>query len=191
MPTGYTLEIANGQTFEDFVLGCARAFGACITLRDEPQNSDIPEFELNTYHIDRLAEYTKELKEVLELTSEELNTRAQNQFNSELENYYERVDENNSTQDNYTAMINNVEEWGPPTEDHKELKKFMLKQLKDSKELDDYIPDMPVRKTGEQWLADKVKSISWYIEYHTKENTKEIERVASRNKWVKQLKESI
>ena len=191
MPTGYTSEVANGQTFEDFVLGCARAFGACITLRDEPQNSDIPEFELNTYHIDRLAEYTKELKEVLELTSEELNTRAQNQFNSELENYYERVDENNSTQDNYTAMINNVEEWGPPTEDHKELKKFMLKQLKDSKELDDYIPDMPVRKTGEQWLADKVKSISWYIEYHTKENTKEIERVASRNKWVKQLKESI
>ena len=191
MPTGYTLEIANGQTFEDFVLGCARAFGACITLRDEPQNSDIPEFELNTYHIDRLAEYTKELKEVLELTSEELNTRAQNQFNSELENYYERVDENNITQDNYTAMINNVEEWGPPTEDHKELKKFMLKQLKDSKELDDYIPDMLVRKTGEQWLADKVKSISWYIEYHTKENTKEIERVASRNKWVKQLKESI
>ena len=35
MPTGYTAElIEKGMEFNDFVLTCARAFGACIELRD-------------------------------------------------------------------------------------------------------------------------------------------------------------
>ena len=38
MPTGYTLDLYNGKdiTFEEFVLKCARAFGALIDMRDEP-----------------------------------------------------------------------------------------------------------------------------------------------------------
>ena len=44
MPTGYTVALYEGKdvTFEDFVMGCSRAFGALISLRDEP-NAPIPE----------------------------------------------------------------------------------------------------------------------------------------------------
>jgi len=44
MPTGYTAEIYEGEkevTFEKFALTCARAFGACITIRDEPMSASI------------------------------------------------------------------------------------------------------------------------------------------------------
>jgi hypothetical protein len=38
MPTGYTAGVADGTIteFREYALLCARAFGACIMLRDEP-----------------------------------------------------------------------------------------------------------------------------------------------------------
>jgi hypothetical protein len=35
MPTGYTDKIKDGISFEEFVLSCARQFGACISMRDD------------------------------------------------------------------------------------------------------------------------------------------------------------
>jgi len=50
MPTGYTCQVQDGMIteFKEFALLCARNFGACITLRDEPLSPDIPEFEVST-----------------------------------------------------------------------------------------------------------------------------------------------
>ena len=51
MPTGYTAKIADGQTFEEFILSCARAFGALVEMRDEPADAPIPEeFKPSAYH---------------------------------------------------------------------------------------------------------------------------------------------
>ena len=36
MPTGYTDKIKDGITFKEYAMGCARAFGALITMRDNP-----------------------------------------------------------------------------------------------------------------------------------------------------------
>ncbi|MBO6267553.1 MAG: hypothetical protein J6N19_00245, partial [Clostridium sp.] len=45
MPTGYTCFIEDGKitTAKGFLLLCARAFGACIEMRDEPLSEPIPE----------------------------------------------------------------------------------------------------------------------------------------------------
>ena len=56
MPTGYTSKIADGIGFKDFALSCARAFGACIEMRDDPSDKPIPnEFKPNDYHKKRMA----------------------------------------------------------------------------------------------------------------------------------------
>ena len=34
MPTGYTYKIGEGASFKEFVMACARAFGACVEMRD-------------------------------------------------------------------------------------------------------------------------------------------------------------
>lgn len=36
MPTGYTADIKDGIDFKTYAMNCARAFGACVMLRDEP-----------------------------------------------------------------------------------------------------------------------------------------------------------
>ena len=38
--TGYTSKIAQDITFKDFVMSCARAFGALVTLRDKPSRGE-------------------------------------------------------------------------------------------------------------------------------------------------------
>ena len=52
MPTGYTATLVeHGQTFPEFAMQCAKAFGACITLRDEPFDAPIPtKFKASTWH---------------------------------------------------------------------------------------------------------------------------------------------
>lgn len=45
MPTGYTASVADGTTttLRAFALQCARAFGATVTMRDDPMSAEIPE----------------------------------------------------------------------------------------------------------------------------------------------------
>jgi len=42
MPTGYTAKLCEGeQSFGEFALGCARAFGACVMQREDSMD-DLP-----------------------------------------------------------------------------------------------------------------------------------------------------
>ena len=67
MPTGYTADVADGKIteFTEYALQCARAFGACIMLRDDPVSSEIPEFEPSDYSAKELAEAEKDLSQFL------------------------------------------------------------------------------------------------------------------------------
>ena len=64
MATGYTHAIEKGISFETFALTCARAFGACINLRDEP-GSTLPTVDNivddTPYHKESLAEANQRL----------------------------------------------------------------------------------------------------------------------------------
>src|SRR5665213_2401224 len=67
MPTGYTSKLYEGkdQSFNEFVMRCARAFGALITMRDDPSDAPIPdEFTADSYYSERIATTTRELAEV-------------------------------------------------------------------------------------------------------------------------------
>lgn len=65
MPTGYTANIKNGITFEEFALDCARNFGALIIMRDEPKDAPIPEqFEASKHHEEATSKYLEELNQV-------------------------------------------------------------------------------------------------------------------------------
>lgn len=53
MATGYTHPVAEGTVtdFATFALDCARAFGALITIRDDPPGTPIPdEFTPSTWN---------------------------------------------------------------------------------------------------------------------------------------------
>ena len=73
MPTGYTAKLMEkGKSFDEFVLFCARAFGACIDMRDEDMNAPIPEqFQPSAYYQKSVDENSAELTRLESMTNEE------------------------------------------------------------------------------------------------------------------------
>ena len=64
MPTGYTARVKDGTVteFKDFAMGCARAMGACISMREAAHDAEIPEqFEPSPYHTEQLAKAKADL----------------------------------------------------------------------------------------------------------------------------------
>lgn len=80
MPTGYTAKLHNGeeQTFPEFVMSCARAFGALITMRDDPADAEIPdEFKPSDYHVRELEKARERLSEVEGWTFDQVSSGGQ------------------------------------------------------------------------------------------------------------------
>lgn len=73
MPSGYTSDIYEGKDIsgKDFILKCARAFGATIMMRDEPLDKEIPVFEPSTYYIEVLEKAKNELEKYKKMSTEE------------------------------------------------------------------------------------------------------------------------
>ena len=193
MPTGYTEAIISekGISFKDFVMDCARAFGACIATKDDPKDKKIPIFEPSDYFSKELVKAEKELIEFKKLSKSDWEQKAKDEFSSAIKRYEEEIKENESQKSKYNKMLKKVREWQQPTFDHKELKSFMIKQINESIDFDCYEPKCPIISNAEEWANKKLKSILWDVSYYTKSNREEIERVVERNKWVKQLKESL
>jgi len=102
MPTGYTAGVQDGKIteFSDFALNCARAFGALITMRDDPQDTPIPEkFEARTSYYDERLENAKDLMtEILTLTDDDCDKRAFEEYRTEVKNYEGRAKERENQQ---------------------------------------------------------------------------------------------
>ncbi len=196
MPTGYTAKLMDkGETFQEFILGCARAFGACIDMRDDSSDTPIPEkFEPSNYHTEKLKENKEELLKLKAMSEEEKISFSESKKDKELNEKKEwlnkKLEENKRLED----MKDQVQAWRPPTKDHQGLKDFMLQQIKISKHDLNYITDKILKlhkRTPISFYVDAVSDCAWGISYHQKESQKEIDRVNQRNEWLKQLRNSI
>lgn len=202
MPTGYTAEVQDGTVteFTDFAMQCARAFGACVTMKDEKWDAEIPEaFEVSSYHSDCIEEIGEMITDIEDMTLQELEVKAEEAFVSFLNQQHDRIRELKETKTRYVSMMEKVALWEPPTSDHERMKEFMIEQLQSSIEYDcnsmlkHYSESLKehVRKTGEEWKHDQLESLKRDLNYHIKEENEEIERVASRNKWINDLRDSL
>lgn len=196
MPTGYTADIKDGITFKTYAMNCARAFGACVLLRDEPGGGEkIPDaFEPSSYHADRAAEAKSELSRIGEMSPAQRDRAAAKAWD-EAETYrFERLAAMRAQQQSYEAMLAQVNAWTPPTPEHVGLHEFMREQITKSIDWDCDAPHLLVpakRQTGEQWAAERVVALARDIEYHERKHEKEVERAASRTAWVQALRTSL
>lgn len=196
MPTGYTGTLYNGeekQSFEDFALDCARAFGALVMLRDSPSEEIPDEFEPATYHRDALAKAEAERKELIGLSDEEADRRAQAEFDGAVAEREKAKAERDARLRRYQAMLDRVEDWEPPTPDHEGLKEFMVDQLERSIDFDcgPLYGDEPARLTGPDWRAEALTRNGRDLVYHRRHWQEEQERVAGRNAWLRDLRSSL
>lgn len=195
MPTGYTSIIAEKETtFPEFALGCARAFGALMSFREEPMDAPIPDkLPISDYYTKRIAETEKELEKLKAMTSEKMANNAKAEYDKELANYERRVQERTELKNKYLDMLSQVENWQPPTSEHQGLKEFMIQQLTESIRWDcslEYLHP-PKLMTKEDWYNKQYSILSKDLIYNKDHEQQEINRVKTCENWIKALKESL
>lgn len=194
MPTGYTAPIEDdpSYTFEQFVWRCARAFGALILMRDDDMDARVPQaFEPSNWNAEQLAKAQAKLAELEGATLEQAAVLARAEFESALKYYNETRERNAAKAAAYAAMRAKVEAWEAPSEEHTELKKFMLNQIDESVRFGCYEPDEPICKEASAWLVDALDAARDAVAYHTEEHGKELKRTQERNRWTRLLRESV
>lgn len=194
MPTGYTAGIEDGSitTLEQYALTCARAFGATISLRDEPMSTPIPDEIEDTdsqYHICEIKEAEQKLQKLHGLAANEIE-KLTNEFIEEQKVF---VATNNEEQAkiklSYEKMLTEIGVWKVPATLNG-LREFMIEQIELCKDsLYFYFDEEPI--TASEWHSKQIKKFTNSIEYHTKELEKSKERNDERNAWIKALKTSL
>lgn len=198
MPTGYTAAIGEGATFKDFILGCARNFGACIEMRDEPADAPIPDsFPPSDYHTRKLDEANALLAKLKAMPCNECEREAVAEYKREVQYHNDAIAKEDDLRVKYVAMLNQVDAWQPPSPDHVGLKDFMSKQIADSIDFDcnTGYHKKELKKlslmSGSEWRQSAIDKALLDISYHSKAQQEENERAASRTKWIRQLRDSI
>jgi hypothetical protein len=194
MPTGYTAAIADGISFKDFALNCARAFGACVTLGDEPGGGkNIPErFEPSDYHQKAGDKARGELATLDRMTAVERETAAWHQLSDADAAYRQGIAKDKKAGEQYAAMLAKVRAWKPPTDEHVGLKNLMIEQIESSIKWDcGHEEARPVKLTGDEWAAGQRNRLQWGIDYHDTEQRAEEKRAAGRTEWVQALRKSL
>lgn len=196
MPTGYTAGIEDGtiKTAEEFLLKCARAFGACVDMRDEPLSKPIQRFEPSDYHKNALEKAKNNYEKYHAMSIEEAEIEVRIAHNKKVSDAKKYLAEKIKINKRYAEILSKVKQWQPPTDEHKDLKRFAIEQIEMCIDNNiSYYERMitSVMQSGQEWLTSNLEQSLKDIEYHTNEWEKEIERCNSRNLWVDLLRESL
>jgi len=197
MPSGYTAGVQSGEItdFKDYAMGCARAFGALVMMRDDPSDAEIPEkFEPSKFSRDRLVKLRKELDQFKAMGSDERRDLHESEHRDEIASAEKRLAEIAEQRARYEAMLGEARAYVAPTPDHEKFAEFMVKQLVDSIDWDcktEYYDKKKEKAPFRKWEYEKVKDLERSIESAKESWNEEQERTAGRNKWIAELRESL
>jgi hypothetical protein len=181
----------DGYEFKDFALQCARAFGALVTMRDEPMDAVIPdEFQPSEYRAKALAEANADVQRLGSMAAAERDAFGREQVNRRAEYARTAMEKDKRENERLDAMAAQVALWKPPSTDHEEMKSFMLQQLSVSRNDLSY-HERPGETDPLKVWNDSLAAAVRGVEYHTVEMAKEKERAESRTNWVRLLKSSL
>jgi vacuolar-type H+-ATPase subunit I/STV1 len=200
MPTGYTAGIIDGEinTFNEFAIGCIRAFGATIHMRDEPNNKPYEPRVPSSYHKNRIIALKKERELINNTSDEELIFQAKNAIYGDITKYKKHIEETKQKKTKLDNILDKAYKFNPPTEEHVGFKDFMIQQLKDTIKQDgDTLYYEDALNTAElslksifdakQIRKDKLTSIAENLEYCKTAYNKEVTGCHDSNKWVDDL----
>jgi hypothetical protein len=196
MPTGYTADIKDGIDFKTYAMNCARAFGPCVTLRDEPGGGDrIPDaFDPSDYHRKAVGKARDKLAFLESMTPAERERAAAKAWDDAETRRLMLLEGSRKQRRAYEAMLAKVRAWVPPTPDHAGLQEFMRTQIEESIKFDcneSYCCTPVERLTGEAWAAAERARCLRDVQYHEKEHASEVSRAAGRTAWVQALRAAL
>ena len=201
MPTGYTAPVQDGTITElpDFVLNCARAFGAFVMLRDSDQSLETTRryiesggyLETSEYHESSLEKGLVDLAKLEAMSDEEALALVRADARAAARRNREADEKRRMQQLRYEKMIEKVDSWMPPTAEHVEFKEFMLTQLRESIDFDcsPFGLDAPDVSLGAH--QKKIERLRKSIDFDREAIEKRRERNEGRKFWIEALIESL
>ena len=116
MPTGYTAKLMDGgQTFQDFIMRCARAFGALVEMRDSPNDTPVPEkFEPSDYHANCLRESHEKLARLKDMTEMERMSFGSAEKAAEIQRFEQWIEKDLGENARLAVMAEQVKAWQDP-----------------------------------------------------------------------------
>lgn len=184
----------SDQTFREFALSCARAFGACVELREEPIHGDIPEFRPSLRSLQKAEEAKSERQRLLDMSDEDRIKFGQAKKEEEIASAEKYLAKELVQNLRLSLMRDHVLAWKAPSSEHTGLRDFMLDQLKISANSLEYSEKI-IREAKASFARDyydrALKGADRDIEYHEKAQIEENQRTFKRNRWVKELKASL
>lgn len=112
MTTGYTVDMYEGKevSFPEFATKCARAFGALVSMREEPLDAPIPEeFKPSSYHVEQLEELRNELEAVKSWDEAHAKVESEKAYRKELQYAENRATWRVGLHQRYESMLKQVE----------------------------------------------------------------------------------
>lgn len=195
MPSGYTHDIYDGKevTGVEFILKCSRAFGAAVMMREEPLSNPIREIEVSDYHIKSMERASRDLENILALSTDEIIATIEENYQQRLEDIQQTLEAKNKLRASYEKVLREVEAWVPPTDEHSRLKEYAIEQLESSIDFDCDTSHLypPTKESPDEWMAGCIQYYEGEVAYHTKQYEEEVQRVAKQNKWVRDLYDSL
>ncbi len=193
MPTGYTAGILEGETFEQYALQCAKAFGALVMMRDEPSDAPIPDqFEPSPYYKEQLEKAKKEFARLNDLTKKGWEKEWNEQYELTIKSNESYRRKNNEDRAKYEAMLVKAKSYKAPTPDHQNYANFLVSQIEESIKFDcGYKYPDPIKLPLDIFISESLKKAQDNIIYYNKSYCEELDRIESRNNWIKELKKSL
>lgn len=198
MPTGYTSKIKEGYTFKEYAMDCARAFGALVDMRDY-QDMEIPtEILPSEFYYDSVTRSKAKLKDLEAVSGDDITAQYYESQEDRSKECLSIIEKNNKQRLLYVKMIADVEAYVPPTADHRNHKDFMLEQINMCMEETDnsYWNSGTNRpnSTNEdilKWHEKRIEAARQSIANDEKYLQEEIDRCATRTKWICGLTEAV
>lgn len=192
MPTGYTeiLFSKPDTTFPEFALRCARAFGACVEMRDSSLDAPPPdEIKPAAYTLESLHAAEAAVREFEAMTVEEAARRAVAERDATIKSNAECRERFRKESEVLAAMRAEVEAGEPPTPDHAGMRAFMLQQIETSKPHEYQAPETLL--TGAEWLTRQRKCAAENVARRAEDWKRDVENAANRTKWLRDLRSSL
>lgn len=192
MTTGYTeiLTRRDDVTFREFALRCARAFGACIMMRDT--DIDVPppkKFTPDSYFEKRITEAKERLRIVTAMTDEEARDESRRRHTESDREHREYEARHEKETGAFVGMLAKVKAWTPPTRGHEGLQRFMVQQLETS--ITKFYDMRTTVLDGAAWLKNERETAARDLARAEERWAEELARVDERNAWISALYASL
>lgn len=197
MPTGYTCRIVNSKkpiTLRQYALLCARAFGACVEMREDSLDVPIPEegFKVSSYHQDEKIKAKRRLSKLLKMTPKQIAVFNAREKAKRIKSYSLMIRGGEEENRRFGDMRAQVVQWAAP-EALVDLKKFMLEQIDTSINFPSQYAQnaLAEAKTKTDYYTDAIEQAKNDIQYHEEHYQKDVEQNNARNQWLKALRDSL